>query len=134
MWRENWDFHNLTKSYKLILVLISKYQRNNFFFIFFILNSRKNLNITLNGYNYQVYELQLYISRVLLTLGGGSARVYIILGLFYYIKLFWAPRRFLGAIKIATESWECLLFEPIFWSTGVDHLGNISIPLAIVYL
>ena len=44
---------------------------------------------------------------------------------FYYITLFWAPRRFLGAIKIATESWECILSDPKVCSTGVDLLDNI---------
>ena len=53
---------------------------------------------------------------------------------FYYIRLFRAPRRFLGAVKIATESWECILSDPKVWSTGVDLLGNISIHFAIVYL
>ena len=52
MWRDIWHFHNLTRSHKLILKicfsndLIHWYQRNNFFFIIFILNSRKIEYIT----------------------------------------------------------------------------------------
>ena len=48
-----------------------------------------------------------------------------------YIRLFWVTRRFLRAIKIATESWECVLSDQKFWSTGVDLLGNISIAFSL---
>ena len=51
---------------------------------------------------------------------------------FYYIRLFRAPRRFLGAIKIATESWECILSDSKVWSTDFDRLGNLSMPFASV--
>ena len=44
------------------------------------------------------------ISRVLLTLGGVCNVFTPFWHFFYYIRLFRAPRRFLGAIKIATES------------------------------
>ena len=59
---------------------------------------------------------------------------FVILGLFYYKRLFWASRRFLGAIKIATESWECILSDSKVWSTGADLLGNISVPFTNVQL
>ena len=48
-----------------------------------------------------------------------------------YIILFWVTRRFLRAIKIATESWECVLSDQKVWSTGVDLLGNISIAFSL---
>ena len=45
---------------------------------------------------------------------------------FYCFCDFWAPRYVLGATNIATESLECVLSDPKFWSTDVDLLGNIS--------
>ena len=48
---------------------------------------------------------------------------------FLYITSFRATRRFLGTLKIATESLESILSDPKFWSTCVDLLGNISTPL-----
>ena len=35
----------------------------------------------------------------------------------------------LEAVKIATDSRECILLTHKFSSTGVDLLGNISIPI-----
>ena len=75
-----------------------------------------------------------HISRVLLSLRGGLHGFTPFWDFFYYIRLFRAPRRFLGAIKIATESWESILSDSKVWSTGVDLLGNISIPFGIVQL
>ena len=48
---------------------------------------------------------------------------------FYYINDFWATRWVLGAIKIATDSWDLLLQDLTFWSTSVDLLVNTSIAL-----
>ena len=42
-------------------------------------------------------------------------------------RLFQAPRRFLGAIKIATESWESILSDSKVWSTGADLLARREI-------
>ena len=74
------------------------------------------------------------ISRVLLTLGGVCNGFKPFWHFFYYIRLFRALRRFLGAIKIATESWECILSDYKFWSTGVDFLVNIWIPAGLNYI
>ena len=74
------------------------------------------------------------ISRVLLTLGGVCNGFPPFWHIFYYIRLFRAPRRFLGAIKIATESWECILSDSKVWSMGIDLLGNISAPFTNVKL
>ena len=43
-------------------------------------------------------------------------------------------RRFLRAVKIATESCECVLSDQKVWSRGVDLLGNISIVLSLACL
>ena len=48
--------------------------------------------------------IYIHISRVLLTLGGVCNGFPPFWHFFYYITLFRVPRRFLGAIKIATES------------------------------
>ena len=45
---------------------------------------------------------------------------------FHLYRHFWSFRWVLGATNIATESLECVLSDPKFWSTGVDLLGNIS--------
>ena len=50
---------------------------------------------------------------------------------FNIIRLFRASRRFLGTIKIATGSWECILSDTEFWSTDVELVGNISITFSI---
>ena len=75
MWRENWHFHNLTRSYKLILKFfpmiwyIDMNQRNNSFFIFSILNSRKSwilhemdtiTKTTNSNFEYNLYTLREY--------------------------------------------------------------------------
>ena len=75
-----------------------------------------------------------FISRVLLTLGGVCNGFKPFWHFFYYIRLFRAPRRFLGAKKIATESWECILVDSKVWSTIVDLLGNISVSFTTVQL
>ena len=51
-----------------------------------------------------------------------------------YIRLFWVTRRFQEAIKIAKESWECVLPDPKFRSTAVDLLGNILIAFETMQL
>ena len=56
------------------------------------------------------------------------------LDVFWYINDFWAPRQVLEAIKIATKSWECILWDLIFWSTYVDLLVNISTPSGTIHL
>ena len=47
---------------------------------------------------------------------------------------FSAFRWVLEAIKIATESLECILSDPKIWSTCVDLLVNISTPSGTVHL
>ena len=107
------------------LLKISKYRRKYL----------KSIQIISKKYQFFEKKTDIYhISRVLLTLGGGLHGFTPFWHFFYYIRLFRAPRRFLGAVKIATESWECILSDSQVWSTGVDLLGNISIPFGIVQL
>jgi len=53
---------------------------------------------------------------------------------FYCSHDFWAPRWFLRAVKIATESLEGILSDSKIWSTGVDLLVNILSYIQIVYV
>ena len=74
------------------------------------------------------------ISRNQVKQGGGFHGFPPFWDFFQCLYRFWAPRRVLGAIKIATESLEPILRVPIFWSTCVDLLVNISIPFVIVHV
>ena len=75
----------------------------------------------------------IYISRQNMTRGVGVYGFSHFWHVGNYRRLFWVTRRFLRAIKIATESWECVLSDKKVWSTGVDLLGNISIVFSLAH-
>ena len=57
------------------------------------------------------------ISRQNVTRGRGVYGLFLFWHVWNYIRPFWVTRRFLRAIKIATESWECVLSYQKVWST-----------------
>ena len=85
---------------------------------------------------YQFFENNFgeYISRQNMTRGVGPHGFSHFWHVWNYIRPFWVTRRFLRAIKIATESWECVLSYQKVWSTSVDLLGNISIVFALAHV